>query len=65
MTEKEYKEMQIRDELYRIKDEISLFDYIGTKIAMGVATIEEYAIEIEYTEKLREKIRELEKQLSA
>lgn len=47
-------------ELKRLKEEIAEYDYIGIKIAMGVATKDEYAEEIEYTEKLRDKIRELE-----
>lgn len=38
---------------------LSSYDYIGVKIAMGVATKEEYANEIEFTELLREKIRKL------
>ena len=44
------------------KDEIATYDYIGTKIAMGVATREEYAEKIAYTEKLRDDINELESQ---
>ena len=47
-------------EIEALKQELSTYDYIGVKIAMGVATKEEYAKEIAYTEELREKIRELE-----
>lgn len=43
-----------------LKEELASYDYIGTKIAMGVATREEYAEKIAYTETLRKKIRELE-----
>lgn len=47
-------------EIIRLKAELATYDYIGTKIAMGVATKEEYADQITYTETLRQKIRELE-----
>lgn len=47
-------------EISILKDELATYDYIGTKIAMGVATKEDYAEEIAYTEELREKIRALE-----
>ena len=66
MTEEEIAEMSkiveipIEEQLRQLKKEISSYDYIGVKIAMGVATREEYAEEIAYTETLREKIRELE-----
>lgn len=50
-------------EMEALKEELSTYDYIGVKIAMGVATKEEYANEIDYTEELRKKIRELEKEL--
>ena len=46
-----------------LKGELPQYDYIGVKIAMGVATKEEYAEEIAYTETLRNKIRELECQI--
>ena len=48
-------------EIEALKEELSTYDYIGVKIAMGVATKEEYANEIDYTEELRKKIRELER----
>ena len=48
------------NEIITLKSELATYDYIGTKIAMGVATKEEYADEIAYTETLRKKIRELE-----
>lgn len=62
-TEEELKRNKIESEINAIKQELSTYDYIGTKIAMGVATKEEYVEKIAYTETLREKIRELEKQL--
>ena len=40
--------------------EIKSYDYIGTKIATGVATIEDYAEQIAHMEELRTQIRELE-----
>ena len=43
-----------------LKRELEKYDYIGVKIAMGVATKEEYADEIAHTEELRKQIRQLE-----
>lgn len=48
------------DEILRLKEELATYDYIGIKIATGVATIEDYAKQIAYAESLRIKIRELE-----
>lgn len=39
------------------------YDYIGVKLAMGVATKEEYAEEIAHTEVLRQQIRVLESEV--
>lgn len=39
--------------------EIKRYDYIGIKIATGVATIEDYAEQIAHMEELRTQIREL------
>lgn len=47
-------------EIQVLKQELANYDYIGVKIAMGVATVEQYKEQIAYTEKLRAKIRELE-----
>lgn len=47
-------------EIARLKAELTQYDYIGTKIAMGVATKEDYADEIAYTEEIRKQIRILE-----
>ena len=52
-------EMQIQ----ALKDELAAYDYIGTKIAMGVATREQYVEEIAYTETLRQRIRTLESEV--
>lgn len=53
----------IEEQIENLKQELATYDYIGTKIAMGVATKEEYADKIAYTEILRERIRELESEL--
>lgn len=50
-------------EMATLKQELSTYDYIGIKISMGVATKDEYADKIAYTETLREKIRALESEL--
>nr|DAJ16907.1 MAG TPA: hypothetical protein [Caudovirales sp. ctMlE25] len=47
-------------EIQMLKQELANYDYIGVKIAMGVATTEEYQEQIAYTEELRAKIRALE-----
>ena len=47
-------------EIQTLKAELANYDYIGVKIAMGVATTEEYQEKIAHTEKLRAKIRALE-----
>mgnify|MGYP003459648032 CR=1 FL=1 len=61
--------VKVEDEIYKpdpqaeiqmLKQELANYDYIGVKIAMGVATIEEYQEQIAHTEELREKIRALE-----
>ena len=61
--------VKIEDEIFRpdpqleiqaLKQELANYDYIGVKIAMGVATAEQYKEQIAHTEKLRTKIRELE-----
>ena len=62
-TEEELREQKIESEISALKQELSTFDYIGVKIAMGISTKEEYAEQIAYTEILRQKIRDLESQL--
>ena len=63
------KYVEVEDEIYKpdpqaeiqmLKQELANYDYIGVKIAMGVATIDDYKEQIAHTEELREKIRELE-----
>lgn len=63
------KYVKVEDEIFKpdpqaeiqmLKQELANYDYIGVKIAMGVATTEEYQKQIAYTEELRAKIRELE-----
>lgn len=44
----------------KLKQELASYDYIGVKIAMGVATKEDYAEKIAYTEEIRQQIRALE-----
>lgn len=56
----ETTEMSKEFKINALKDELSNYDYIGVKIAMGVATKEEYAEQIAYTEQLRREINELE-----
>lgn len=55
--------VSVQSKINELKEELATYDYIGVKIAMGVATKEDYAEEIAYTETLRAKIRELENQL--
>ena len=59
MIDEQSKQLK-EDEIIRLKRELTQYDYIGTKIAMGVATKEEYAEQIAYTETIREQIRQLE-----
>lgn len=64
MTAEEVAELQTEIspevQIAQLKEELARYDYIGTKLAMGVATREEYAEEIAHTETLRERIRALE-----
>ena len=58
--QEEITKEQKENEIAILKAELCKYDYIGTKLAMGVATKEEYAVQIAYTETIREQIRELE-----
>ena len=58
MTWEERQEILHKLESLYLK--IKSYDYIGTKIATGVATIEDYAEQIAHMEELRTQIRELE-----
>ena len=64
MTAEEVAELQTaispEMQIEQLKEELARYDYIGTKLAMGVATREEYAEEIAHTEELRQQIRVLE-----
>ena len=51
------------DKINALKRELEKYDYIGVKIAMGVATKEEYADEIAHTEEIRKQIRQLESEV--
>lgn len=67
MTEAEIAELQVavspEVQIEQLKAELARYDYIGTKLAMGVATREEYAAEIAHTEVLRQQIRVLESEV--
>ena len=63
------KYVEVEDEIFKpdpqaeiqmLKQELANYDYIGVKIAMGVATIDDYKEQIAYSEELRAKIREWE-----
>ena len=54
---------QIEAEIRAVDQLMKANDYIGTKIAMGSATKEEYAKEIAESEKLAERKNELEAML--
>ena len=62
-TEPEPYEPTPEEQINALKRELEKYDYIGVKIAMGVATKEEYADEIAYTEELRKQIRQLESEI--
>lgn len=52
--------VQNANEINRLKDELRKLDYIGIKIATGVASREDYADEIARAEMIRTRIRALE-----
>lgn len=54
------EQQEILHKLESLYLEIKSYDYIGIKIATGVATIEDYAEQIAHMEELRKQIRELE-----
>lgn len=67
MTAEEISEVQVavspEVQIEQLKEELARYDYIGTKLAMGVATREQYAEEIAHTETLRQRIRALESEV--
>lgn len=54
------EQQEILHKLESLYLEIKSYDYIGIKIATGVATIEDYAEQIAHMGELRKQIRELE-----
>ena len=52
-----------QDRINELKGFLREYDYIGTKIATGRATIEEYKTEIELMNRWAEEINELEEEL--
>lgn len=56
-------EMPIEEQIIEAKAELASLDYIGIKIAEGVATKEEYAEELARKVELRKRINELEAML--
>lgn len=60
---KELERMGVQAWINEKKQELQSYDYIGVKIAMGVATREEYAEQITHTEQLRREINELESEV--
>lgn len=54
------EQQEILHKLESLYLEIKSYDYIGIKIATGVATIEDYAEQIAHMEESRKQIRELE-----
>lgn len=54
----------LKNERSELIGRLESFDYIGTKIAMGVATIDEYAEEIAETQTIRSRINEIDSLLN-
>lgn len=59
-TEEELKRQALVEEKAQLETWLKEHDYIGTKIATGRATVEEYAIEIEEMEKKANRINEID-----
>lgn len=59
-TEEELRRQALQMEKAELEAWLSAHDYIGTKIATGRATIEEYAIEIEEMTEKAERINEID-----
>ena len=63
LTEQELEALDdagVEVQINQRKDRLKEYDYIGIKIAMGVATVDEYADEIAYTQQLRAEINDLQ-----
>lgn len=64
-TEEELKRQSLVEEKAQLETWLKDHDYIGTKIATGRATIEEYATEIEEMIEKAERINEIDKLLES
>ena len=64
-TEEELKRQALVEEKAQLETWLKEHDYIGTKIATGRATIEEYATEIEDMTEKAERINEIDKLLES
>ena len=64
-TEEELKRQALMEEKAQLETWLKEHDYIGTKIATGRATVEEYATEIEEMTEKAERINEIDKLLES
>lgn len=64
-TEEEMRKQELTNEKAQLETWLKAHDYIGTKIATGRATVEEYATEIEEMEKKANRINEIDKLLES
>lgn len=64
-TEEELKRQALVEEKAQLETWLKEHDYIGTKIATGRATVDEYATEIEEMTKKAERINEIDKLLES
>ena len=64
-TEEELKRQALVEEKAQLETWLKEHDYIGTKIATGRATVEEYATEIEEMTKKAERINEIDRLLES
>ena len=62
---KELDIMGVQVQIDDLKAELASLDYIGIKIAEGVATREEYSEKLAYKEELRKKINELQDKIES
>ena len=64
-TEEELKRKELVEEKAQLETWLKEHDYIGTKIATGRATVEEYATEIEEMKEKAERINEIDRLLES
>ena len=64
-TKEELKRQSLVEEKAQLETWLKEHDYIGTKIATGRATVEEYAIEIEEMTEKAERINEIDRLLES